>query len=99
MNKEVDDLRYNESQLRKKRDLEDSLRAQKCNIQIEEIELEQENQLFENLSSETKVLRTMNQIYDQLPLERIKILNMKDGDKMGTMLEQIKSVWNNKYDA
>lgn len=40
MNKEVDDLRYNESQLRKKRDLEDSLRAQKCNIQIEEIELE-----------------------------------------------------------
>lgn len=60
MNKEVDDLRYNESQLRKKRDLEDSLRAQKCDIQIEEIELEQENQLFENLSSETKVLRTMN---------------------------------------
>lgn len=53
------------------------------------------NEVFESMSDQAKSLQVLENIYSNIPLKKIKMINMKEGDDMTNVIEKFKNIWNN----
>lgn len=60
-------------------------------LECDKAKLEMQNSQFEALSSESKNLKTIQNIYKSLPLKNISLVNMSDKDPVGEILMKFKN--------
>lgn len=69
--------------------------SDECSFELEKMDLLMNNEVFEGMSDQAKSLQILGNIYSSLPLKKIKLINMKEGDDMTNVIEKFKNIWHN----